>query len=62
MLVDIKKAMEEAARKGFFANLMTKPGSISVLLNGDRVVFPQDGQIVLKEGDEIAVLSPIAGG
>lgn len=48
--------------KGFFAGLLTKPGSISILLNGDRVVFPQDGQIKLKDGDEIAVLSPIAGG
>jgi len=63
-LGDMFKALNKEKRvgKGFFAGLMTKPGSISVLLNGDRVVFPQDEQIKLKDGDEIAVLSPIAGG
>jgi len=63
-LEEIFKALNKGKRvgKGFFTGLMTKPGSISILLNGDRVVFPQDGQIKLKDGDEIAVLSPIAGG
>lgn len=53
---------ERRLKKGFFTELLSLPRPPSILLNGDRVVPSQDADKVLNNEDEIAILSPIAGG
>ncbi|RJP66758.1 MAG: MoaD/ThiS family protein [Candidatus Abyssobacteria bacterium SURF_17] len=45
----------------FFAKLL-KQGSATLLLNGDRMEPPDALDYSLNEGDEISILSTIAGG
>lgn len=58
------RAMDKQKRvgRGFFAGLMKMTNPPSILLNGDRIVLSEDSGKPLKEGDEIAIVSPIAGG
>ena len=45
----------------FFSRL-TKQGNATFLLNGDRLDLSEAPHTLLKEGDEISVISVIAGG
>jgi len=47
--------------RNFFRRLVKK-GDATFLLNGDRLNMPEASDTHLKEGDEISVLSAIAGG
>ncbi len=58
----LDKDKKKRITKGFFTGLLTMPRPPSILLNGDRLVPSQDARKTLKDGDEIVILSPIAGG
>ncbi len=63
-LRDLFKVLDGQKRvgRGYFMGLLTMTNPPSILLNGDRVVVTRDSGILLKEGDEVAVISPLAGG
>jgi molybdopterin converting factor small subunit len=45
----------------FFSRII-KQGQVTLLLNGDRLDLPEDMKRPLRDGDEISILSAIAGG
>ena len=55
--LDKKKALG----RRFFSGVL-KTGRATLLLNGDKLEIPKDLKRRLNEGDEISVLSAIAGG
>ncbi len=48
--------------KGFFKAVRKGRQSVTLLLNGDRLDLSEAKKTVIREGDELAVLSPISGG
>jgi molybdopterin converting factor small subunit len=46
----------------YFRLVLRMPVQPTVLLNGDRLDLPEGFKHLLRDGDEIMVLSPIAGG
>jgi molybdopterin converting factor small subunit len=48
--------------KGFFRAVCRRRQGATLLLNGDRVDLSELRKTVIREGDELAVLSPISGG
>jgi molybdopterin converting factor small subunit len=36
--------------------------SFTILVNGERMNIPEDAKRILNEGDNVSILSPIAGG
>lgn len=49
-------------KKKYFKEIFSAPRPAVVLLNGNRVEAPEELGEKLNEGDEVSVLSPIAGG
>ena len=48
--------------KGFFRDVRKGKQGVTLLLNGDRLDIADARKTVIREGDEIAVLSQISGG
>ena len=48
--------------KGFFRAVRKGRQGVTLLLNGDRLDVADARKTVIREGDELAVLSPISGG
>ena len=48
--------------KGFFRAVRKGRQGATLLLNGDRLDVSEARKTVIREGDELAVLSPISGG
>lgn len=46
----------------YFRLVLRMPNQPTVLLNGDRLDLPEGFRHLLRHGDEITVLSPMAGG
>jgi molybdopterin converting factor small subunit len=59
--LDKDKALGRELGRRFFGKAL-KSGRATFLLNGDRLDIPDDLDRPLTEGDEISVLSAIAGG
>ena len=59
--LDKDRALRRELGRRFFGQAL-KSGRASFLLNGDRLEIPQELDRPLSEGDEISVLSAIAGG
>ncbi|OGP60051.1 MAG: hypothetical protein A2V67_08870 [Deltaproteobacteria bacterium RBG_13_61_14] len=49
-------------KKKYFKEILAAPRPPVVLLNGNRVEVPEELGEKLNEGDEVSVVSPIAGG
>jgi len=49
-------------KKKYFKEIFSAPRPPVVLLNGNRIEVPEEAGEKLNEGDEVSVLSPIAGG
>ena len=49
-------------KKKYFKEILEAPRPPVVLLNGNRVEAPEELGEKLKAGDEVSVVSPIAGG
>jgi len=49
-------------KKKYFKEILSAPRPPVVLLNGNRVEVPEELGEKLNEGDEVSVVSPIAGG
>jgi len=52
---------QEKFPPGTFKKLMKDPG-ITLLLNGKRLSVPEDLDTELKDGDEVTIISSVAGG
>ena len=50
------------AERGFFRSVRKGRQGVTLLLNGDRLDIAQARKTVIREGDEVAILSPISGG
>jgi sulfur carrier protein ThiS len=50
------------AERGFFRAVRKGRQGVTLLLNGDRVDIPDARRTVVREGDQLAVLSQISGG
>ena len=48
--------------KGFFRAVRKGRQGVTLLLNGDRLDVSKARKTVIRDGDELAVLSPISGG
>ena len=48
--------------KGFFRAVRKGRQGVTLLLNGNRLDVSEARKTVIREGDELAVLSPISGG
>jgi molybdopterin converting factor small subunit len=48
--------------KGFFRAVRKGRQGVTLLLNGDRLDVSEDRKTVVRDGDELAVLSQISGG
>jgi sulfur carrier protein ThiS len=48
--------------KGFFKAVRKGRQGVILLLNGDRLDVSDARKIVIQDGDELAILSPISGG
>jgi len=48
--------------KGFFKAVRKGRQGVTLLLNGDRLDVSDDRKTVIRDGDELAILSPISGG
>lgn len=48
--------------KGFFKTMLSQRRPVTVLINGERIDISKDKKRKLSNGDEISVVSPIAGG
>jgi len=48
--------------KGFFRAVRKGRQGVTLLLNGDRLDVSNARKTVIRDGDELAVLSPISGG
>ena len=55
------KALGFRARK-YFRLALRMDNQPTVLINGERLDLPEGFKHILRDGDEITVLSPIAGG
>ncbi len=53
---------EKEVEKGFFQAILSQRRPVTVLINGERIDLSKDKKRKLKDGDEISVVSPIAGG
>ena len=49
-------------KRKYFKEILAAPRPPVVLVNGNRIEAPEELGETLKDGDEVAVLSPIAGG
>jgi molybdopterin converting factor small subunit len=48
--------------KGFFRDVRKGRQAVTLLLNGDRLEVTEARKTVIREGDEVAILSAISGG
>jgi molybdopterin converting factor small subunit len=48
--------------KGFFRAVRKGRQGVTLLLNGDRLYIAEARKTVVREGDELAILSPVSGG
>lgn len=48
--------------RGFFKTILSQRRPVTVLLNGMRVNLSEERKKNLSDGDEISIVSPIAGG
>jgi hypothetical protein len=48
--------------RGFFRAVRKGRRAVTLLLNGDRLDISEARKIVIREGDELAILSQISGG
>jgi len=48
--------------KEFFKTMLSQRRPVTVLINGERIDISKDKKRKLSNGDEISVVSPIAGG
>jgi molybdopterin converting factor small subunit len=48
--------------KGFFKTMLSQRRPVTVLINGERIDISKDKKRKLSNGDEISIVSPIAGG
>ena len=62
-LIDLLKQLDKTGKypKNYFAKL-SNDGSVTLLINGKRYVFPDDKKVKLNDGDDITIISSIAGG
>lgn len=58
-LLDKSKALKG---KKYFSKILNLPKPPVLLVNGERKEIPEDLQLVLKDGDEISLISPMSGG
>lgn len=63
----LEKLFQQADRSGrfprkYFQEVFSAPRPPVVLRNGNRVEVPEELGEILQDGDEVSVLSPIAGG
>lgn len=57
-----KLEKDGVVEKGFFKDILKARRPVTVLVDGERVSLPGDKKRVLKDGIEVSVVSPIAGG
>lgn len=48
--------------RGFFRAVRKGRQGVTLLLNGDRLDVSEARKTVIREGDELAILSPVSGG
>ncbi|MEW6440263.1 MAG: MoaD/ThiS family protein [bacterium] len=48
--------------RGFFRSVLKGRRAVTLLLNGERLDFEEDRKTPIRDGDELVVLSPFAGG
>jgi molybdopterin converting factor small subunit len=49
-------------KKGFFRAVQKGQQGVTLLLNGNRLDVYEARKTVIREGDELAILSPVSGG
>ena len=50
------------AEKGFFRSVLRGRGGVTLLLNGERLDLKENKRQEIRDGDELAILSPLTGG
>jgi molybdopterin converting factor small subunit len=50
------------ADKGFFRSVLRGRTGLTLLLNGERLDLEEDRKKEIRDGDELAILSPLTGG
>ena len=62
-LLDLLECVDNSGKypRNYFKRL-SKDGSVTLLINGEGFTFPDDRKITLKNGDEVTIISSVAGG
>lgn len=65
--VPLKKLLSLADKSGAYPGKAMKkvlglPRPPTILVNGESIDLPEDLKMTIKDGDEVAVMTPVAGG
>ncbi len=61
-LKELLERLDKTQAKNYFKKMLKLPTPPVILINGDQHDIPEAMEMAVKDGDEIALLMPMAGG